>query len=55
MIQQFIKNLKYKGELGYYFANLLTSLNRYKNGSYLNDKDYMLHVNLLRRGLVRSI
>jgi hypothetical protein len=41
MIQQFIKKLKYKGELGYYFAKMLTSLNRYKNGNYLNDKDYI--------------
>jgi hypothetical protein len=41
MIQRFIKNLKYKGQFGYQIAKMLTSLNRYKNGNYLNDKVYI--------------
>ena len=41
MIQQFIKNLRYRGQLGFFLAKMFTSLNRYKNGNYLNNKDYI--------------
>ena len=41
MIKQFVKSLKYKGELGYKVAKLITSLNRYFNSQYLDDKKYI--------------
>lgn len=41
MIKQFVKSLKYKGELGYQIAKFITSLSRYFNGQYLDDRIYL--------------
>lgn len=41
MIKQFVKSLKYKGELGYNVAKLITSLNRFLDGQYLDDKTFL--------------
>lgn len=41
MIKQFVKSLKYKGELGYKVAKLITSLNRFLDGQYLDDKTFL--------------
>jgi hypothetical protein len=41
MIKQFIKDLKYRGELGYLIAKLFTFFSRYFKGNYLNDKAFI--------------
>jgi hypothetical protein len=36
-----IKELKYKGTIGFYLARLLVFMNRVKNGYLLSDKKYI--------------
>jgi len=41
MTRVYLRNLRYKGQLGFNLAKLITLLMRYKNGNFLNDKDYI--------------
>jgi hypothetical protein len=36
-----IRQLRYKGELGFIFAKIITSLNKFFTGNYLSDKTYL--------------
>ncbi|MCF8427102.1 MAG: glycosyl transferase [Bacteroidia bacterium] len=40
-IKKIIKNLRYKGDFGYFLARILTYLNRFQKGSYLSDKAFI--------------
>lgn len=41
MIKKSIKNLRYKGELGYQIAKFITYLSKFSKGLFLNDKSYI--------------